>query len=98
MRDTRFDARSSEWIGDMTVWLRDHAEDNSEQLERLRRGLRRGREQELTPRQREMVFLYYDRGLKMSQIAQKLGVNRSTVSRTVKRAKQRLYRCLRYAL
>ena len=37
MRDTRFDARSSEWIGDMTVWLRDHAEDNSEQLERLRR-------------------------------------------------------------
>ena len=98
MRDTRFDARSSEWIGDMTVWLRDHAEDNSEQLERLRRGLRRAREQELTPRQREMVFLYYDRGLKMSQIAQKLGVNRSTVSRTVKRAKQRLYRCLRYAL
>ena len=91
MRDTRFDARSSEWIGDMTVWLRDHAEDNSEQL-------RRAREQELTPRQREMVFLYYDRGLKMSQIAQKLGVNRSTVSRTVKRAKQRLYRCLRYAL
>lgn len=57
----------------MTVWLRDHAEDNSEQLERLRRGLRRAREQELTPRQREMVFLYYDRGLKMSQIAQKLG-------------------------
>ena len=55
MRDTRFDARSSEWIGDMTVWLRDHAEDNSEQLERLRRGLRRAREQELTPRQREMV-------------------------------------------
>ena len=53
MRDTRFDARSSEWIGDMTVWLRDHAEDNSEQLERLRRGLRRAREQELTPRQRE---------------------------------------------
>ena len=105
MRDTRFDARSSEWIGDMTVWLRDHAEDNSEQLERLGGRLRPGRghpplarEQELTPRQREMVFLYYDRGLKMSQIAQKLGVNRSTVSRTVKRAKQRLYRCLRYAL
>ena len=98
MRDTRFDARSSQWIGDMTVWQRDHAEHNSPQQERLRRGLRRAREQELTPRQREMVFLYYDRGLKMSQIAQKLGVNRSTVSRTVKRAKQRLYRCLRYAL
>ena len=34
----------------------------------------------------------------MSQLAQKLGVTRSTVSRTVKRARQRLYRCLRYAL
>ena len=98
MRDTRFDARSSEWIGDMTVWLRDHAEDNSEQLERLRRNLRQAREQELTPRQRQVVALYYDRGLTIPQIAGQLGVNRSTVSRTVKRAKQRLYRCLRYAL
>ena len=98
MRDTRFDSRSSEWIGDMTVWLRDHAEDNSDQLERLRRNLRRAREQELTPRQREILDLYYDRGLKMPQIARKLGINRSTVSRTVKRARERLYRCLRYAL
>ena len=98
MRDTRFDSRSSEWIGDMTVWMREHAEDNSDQLERLRRNLRRAREQELTPRQREILALYYDRGLKMPQIARKLGVNRSTVSRTVKRARERLYRCLRYAL
>ena len=98
MRDTRFDSSSSEWIGDMTVWMREHAEDNSDQLERLRRNLRRAREQELTPRQREILALYYDRGLKMPQIARKLGINRSTVSRTVKRAKERLYRCLRYAL
>ena len=98
MRDTRFDSRSSEWIGDMTVWMREHAEDNSDQLERLRRNLRRAREQELTPRQREILARYYDRGLKMPQIARKLGINRSTVSRTVKRAKERLYRCLRYAL
>ena len=98
MRDTRFDARSSEWIGDMTVWLRETAEDNHDQLERLRRNLRRAREQELTPRQREILALYYDRGLKMPQIARKLGINRSTVSRTVKRAKERLFRCLRYAL
>ena len=98
MRDTRFDSRSSEWIGDMTVWMREHAEDNSDQLERLRRNLRRAREQELTPRQREILALYYDRGLKMPQIARKLGINRSTVSRTVKRAKERLYRCLRSAL
>lgn len=34
----------------------------------------------------------------MTQIAQTLGVNCSTVSRTIRRAKQRLYRCLRYCL
>ena len=52
MRDTRFENRSSEWMGDMTVWLRANAGDNSEQMARLRRNLRRAREQELTKRQR----------------------------------------------
>ena len=52
MNDTRFENRSSEWLGDMTVWMRANAQDNSEQLRRLRRNLRRAREQELTDRQR----------------------------------------------
>ena len=30
--------------------------------------------------------------------ARELGLNRSTVSRTLRRAKARLYRCLRYSL
>ncbi len=98
MRDTRFDARSSEWLGDMTVWLRENAEDNSEQLDRLRRNLRLARERELTARQRQMLALYYDRGMSIPQIALKLGLNRSTVSRTIRRAKERLYRCLQYTL
>ncbi len=98
MNDTRFNSRSSEWLGDMTVWLRDNAEDNAEQLSRLKRNLRRARDQELTPRQREMLALYYDQGLNMPQIARTLGVNCSTVSRTIRRARERLYRCLRYGL
>ncbi|MFR3921123.1 MAG: sigma-70 family RNA polymerase sigma factor [Dysosmobacter welbionis] len=97
MRDTRFDARSSEWIGDMTVWLRDHAEDNSEQLERLRRGLRRARAGADTPTAGDGVPLLRP-GTENVPDCSKAGVNRSTVSRTVKRAKQRLYRRLRYAL
>lgn len=98
MRDTHFKNRSSEWIGDMTVWLRSNAGNNSEQLARLRRNLRRAREEELTERQREMVALYYDQGMTMPQIAKRLGVSRSTVSRTLRRARDRLYRFLRYTL
>ncbi|WP_295583099.1 sigma-70 family RNA polymerase sigma factor [uncultured Oscillibacter sp.] len=93
-----FDARSSEWIGDLTVWLRDNASDNSELLTRLRQNLRRARREELTPRQQQVLSLYYDKGMTMPQIAGALGVNCSTVSRTIRRAKQRLYRCLRYCL
>lgn len=98
MSDSRFSGRGSEWLGDMTVWLRENAEDNADQLARLRRNLRQAREQELTPRQREMLELYYEGGLNMPEIAALLGINRSTVSRTLRRAKQRLYRCLRYGL
>ena len=98
MANRTFDTRSSEWLGDMTVWLRDNANTNSELLTRLRQNLRRARQQELTPRQQQVLTRYYDQGLNMTQIAQTLGVNCSTVSRTIRRAKQRLYRCLRYCL
>ena len=98
MANRTFDTRSSEWLGDMTVWLRDNANTNSELLTRLRQNLRRARQQELTPRQQQVLTLYYNQGMNMTQIAQTLGVNCSTVSRTIRRAKQRLYRCLRYCL
>ena len=42
------------------------------------------------------MILYYGRGMSMEAIAQQCGVNKSTVSRTLKRGRQRLYRCLRY--
>lgn len=102
MKSTRydgpFDTRASEWIGDLTVWTRQNAGDNSERLERLRRNLRQARERELTPRQRQMLELYYDQGMTIPQIAGELGLNRSTVSRTLRRARDRLYQFLRYAL
>ena len=100
MNTTRYNGntRASEWLGDLTVWNRQNAADNSEQLDRLRRNLRQAREHELTDRQRQMLELYFDQGLTIPQIAGELGVNRSTVSRTLRRAKDRLYRCLRYAL
>lgn len=53
---------------------------------------------ELTPRQREILALYIDRGMTMSQIAQQLRINKSTVSRSLRRTFQRLRRCLEYSL
>lgn len=98
MSATGFKNRSSEFEGDLTVWMRQHAADNSDQIARLRRNLRRARKEELTPRQREMMALYYDEGLTQPQIAALLGVNNSTVSRTLRRGRERLYRTLRYGL
>ena len=98
MNATRFDTRSSEWAGDMTVWLREQANDNQEQMERLRRNLRRARELELTPRQQQVLTLRYEQNMNGAEIARMLGLNRSTVSRTIRRAQERLRRCLQYAL
>ena len=98
MSATPFDTRSREWAGDMTVWLQAHDSGNQEQMERLRRHLRQARERELTPRQQQVLLLYYEQNMNCAEIARMLGLNRSTVSRTVRRARERLRRCLQYAL
>jgi len=81
----------------MAAWELENSEDNSEQLSRLRRNMRRVRKQELTPRQEEMLHLYYDLGLTISQIAREKGLNKSTVSRTLARGRERLKRYLQYS-
>ena len=90
--------RNNEFLGDLPVWKRQHSADNSEQLERLRRNLRRAREQELTERQRQLLEMYYEEGKSMSRIAASLRINKSTVSRTIARGRKRLYRYLQYSL
>ncbi len=81
---------------DMAVYSRMMAEDNGEELHTLKRNLLRALREEVTPRQRQVLFLYYDQGLTMKEIGTLLGVDRTTVSRTIKRGETRLYRCLRY--
>ena len=98
MKQISLDAKGGQWLADLANWARESAPDNNEQLERLRRNLRLARQQVLTERQRQMLELYYDQGLTMGQIALKLHLHRSTVSRTLRRAKDRLYHCLRYSL
>ena len=71
--------------------------DNSERLSRLRRRLPDALA-ELTPRQRQMIRLQYQENMTVTQIAQQLRVNKSTVSRCLRRARQTLYSRLRFTL
>lgn len=81
---------------DLSVYTNLMAEDNQEQMSRLKRNLTRALRQDITQRQREYMVLYYGHNMSMEAIAKQCGVNKSTVSRTLKRGRQRLYRCLRY--
>ena len=89
--------RDNEFIGDLSAWKQANCEDNSEQMERLRRNIRRAREAELTDKQKEVIFLYYDLGMSVTQIAQEKGLNKSSVSRTLARGRERLKRYLQYS-
>ena len=80
----------------MAVYSRVMAEDNSQQMARLKRNLARALREDVTARQRQFLLLYYGERLNMREIGEKLGVDKSTVSRTIKRGEARLRRCLRY--
>ena len=81
---------------DMAEYARIMARDNSAELSMLRRNLIRALGEEVTPRQRQTLQMYYHEGLSMPEIGRRLGVNKSTVSRTIRRGEDRLRRCLRY--
>lgn len=97
MNGTRY-RRGRAYAADMAVYTRAMSEENtnSADITRLKRNLIRALQNDVTPRQREMLELYYAKGLNMRQIGELLGVHKSTVSRTVKRGERRLKRCLRY--
>ena len=62
------------------------------QLQRVQRVIR----EELTPLQRETLLAYYFQEQTIPQIAAERGVNKSTVSRTLCRAEEKLRRYLKY--
>ena len=98
MKGTPYSIRNNECYGDMAAWLRANAQDNDGELLRLKRNLRLARQEALTARQRQLLRMNFEQNKTVTEIAQELGVNKSTVSRTLLRAKRRLYQCLRYAL
>ena len=61
-------------------------------MERIRRVI----QEELTELQREVLIAYYFQEINIPQIARERGVNKSTVSRTLRRAEDKLRRYLKY--
>ncbi|MCI9605346.1 MAG: sigma-70 family RNA polymerase sigma factor [Oscillospiraceae bacterium] len=69
---------------------------NTQEMDRVKLALWRALHEDITEKQRQYLLLYYGEGMNMGQIGRQMGVDKSTVSRTIKRGEERLRRCLRY--
>ena len=95
MQNTAYDLLN---LASLQSWQKDAQGDNSQRMNRLRRNLPLAVEQELTPRQKEVVRYYYFDDMGVTEIACVMGLHKSTVSRTLKRARGKLQRYLKYSL
>ena len=98
MRTTPSEAFDPIDIASLCLWRQEESGDNRERIRRLLSNLPLAVQQELTPRQREILRLRFTGGMSVTAIAEKLGVNKSTVSRSLARSIERLYKSLRYSL
>lgn len=77
-------------------WQEDGRSDNSASLARARKTLPIALRNYISDTQQMYLFAYFGEGLTMPEIAERYGVNKSTVSRTIGRGLDRLYDCLRF--
>lgn len=82
----------------MEIWQGQDSEDNDARMQRLRRNLKKAIDQELTGRQQTMLLMRYSENCSQTDMATRLGVDKSTVSRTLARARKKLARVLQYSL
>ena len=95
MPNTRY-RRGSLNAADMALYSQQISQDNSQEVSYLKKNLIRAIQQDVTPRQRQLLLLYYGQGMNTREIGELLGLHPSSVSRTIQRGEQRLQRCLRY--
>ncbi len=84
MSNTRY-RRGKLYAADMAVYSRQMSADNSREISRLRHNLIRALREDVTEKQRTALLLYYAEGYNMREIGEQMGVDKSTVSRTIKR-------------
>ncbi len=97
MSSTRY-RRGGRYAADMAAYSRLLSENNTntEEMDRMKLALWRALHEDITEKQRKYLLLYYGEGKNMVEIGAEFGVDKSTVSRTIKRGEARLRRCLRY--
>ena len=95
MPNTRY-RKGKLYAADMAMYSRQIAADNSREVSRLKRNLIRCLREDVTEKQRQMILMYYAEGKNMREIGEQIGIDKSSVSRTIKRGERRLQRCLRY--
>lgn len=94
----------SDYLGDaefcadkgITAIIGDDSGDNSERHRLILKVMRNVIENELSERQRQMITLYYFNRMNIPEIAETLGVNRSTVSRTISRGRRNILIRMKY--
>ena len=98
MRTTPSEAYDPIDIASLCLWRQEQSGDNQERIRRLLSNLPLAVQQELTPRQREILQMRFTGGMSITGIAKELGLNKSTVSRCLRRARRTLHDRLRFAL
>ncbi len=88
--------RYGEDLGGLQQFFQIKDTDDRDERQRLLRVIGEVVRRELTPRQREMVELYYFQNHTIPAVARILGVNKSSVSRGLKGARKRLEQYLKY--
>lgn len=69
---------------------------NQADVKRMKQILMQALSEELTPRQRQCITLYFFDNMNMPEIASLLSLSRSTVSRHIKAAKRKLQNVAKY--
>ena len=78
-------------------WKDHDGDDNSESIRHVKNCLRVAMEELLTEKQKAYLLCYFFERKKMPEIAAEFGVNKSTVSRTIKKGRMRLKSALRFS-
>ncbi len=73
-------------------------ETNHRQIELMSKALKKAIRSELTERQQYILTEYYFNERSMTDIANELGITKSTVSRHISRSKERLKQSLKYGM